>query len=116
MNLPDPRLVSLIAIGAAFYIPLGARRGYIQGTLGFRSLAVNLVIEQVVRLAGSLALIGHWFWLIRCNRSEFCSDRHRLLYGAGQTQRPREKSATVLACRSRNVPGHDLLRRPDDYQ
>jgi O-antigen/teichoic acid export membrane protein len=63
LNLPDPRLVSLIAIGAAFYVPLGARRGFIQGTLGFRSLAVNLVIEQVVRLAGSLALIGLGFGL-----------------------------------------------------
>ena len=57
LNLPDPRLVSLIAIGAAFYVPLGARRGFIQGTCGFRSLAVNLVIEQAVRLGGSLGLI-----------------------------------------------------------
>jgi O-antigen/teichoic acid export membrane protein len=63
LNLPDPRLVSLIAIGSAFYVPLGARRGFIQGTCGFRSLAVNLVIEQVVRLGGSLALIGLGFGL-----------------------------------------------------
>jgi len=63
LNLPDPRLVSLIAIGAAFYVPLGARRGFIQGTCGFRSLAINLVIEQVVRLGGSLALIGLGFGL-----------------------------------------------------
>jgi O-antigen/teichoic acid export membrane protein len=57
LNLPDPMLVALISIGAAYYIPLGARRGYIQGTLGFHSLAINMVLEQVVRLAGSLALI-----------------------------------------------------------
>ena len=57
LNLPEPRLVSLIAIGAAFYVPLGARRGFIQGTCGFRNLAINLVIEQAVRLGGSLALI-----------------------------------------------------------
>jgi len=57
LNLPASKLVSLIAIGAAFYVPLGARRGYIQGTCGFRSLAINLVIEQVVRLGGSLAFI-----------------------------------------------------------
>jgi O-antigen/teichoic acid export membrane protein len=63
LNLPDSRLVSLIAIGAAFYVPLGARRGFIQGTCGFRSLAVNLVIEQVVRLGGSLALIWLGFGL-----------------------------------------------------
>jgi O-antigen/teichoic acid export membrane protein len=57
LNLPDSNLIALIAIGAAFYIPLGARRGLIQGTLGFRALALNMVIEQAVRLAGSLALI-----------------------------------------------------------
>jgi O-antigen/teichoic acid export membrane protein len=63
LNLPDSNLVSLIAIGAAFYVPLGARRGFIQGTCGFRNLAINLVIEQVVRLLGSLALIWMGFGL-----------------------------------------------------
>lgn len=63
LNLPDANLITLIAVGAAFYVPLGARRGYIQGTCGFRSLALNLVIEQVIRLGGSLALIGMGFGL-----------------------------------------------------
>ena len=63
LNLPDANLITLIAVGAAFYVPLGARRGYIQGTYGFRSLALNLVIEQAVRLGGSLALIGMGFGL-----------------------------------------------------
>ncbi len=57
LNLPDTSLVALIAIGAMFYVPLGARRGYIQGTCGFRSLAINMILEQGVRLVGSLALI-----------------------------------------------------------
>jgi O-antigen/teichoic acid export membrane protein len=57
LNLPDTSLVALIAIGAMFYVPLGARRGYIQGTCGFRSLAINMILEQGVRLGGSLALI-----------------------------------------------------------
>lgn len=57
LNLPDPMLVGLIAVGAAFYIPLGCRRGYVQGTYGFRRLATNMVIEGVVRLGGSLLLI-----------------------------------------------------------
>src|SRR5450755_530072 len=30
LNLPDPVLISLLAVGAAFYIPLGVLRGYIQ--------------------------------------------------------------------------------------
>lgn len=57
LNLPDPALVALLAIGAAFYVPLGPRRGYIQGTYGFRGLAINLIIEGMVRLGGSYAMI-----------------------------------------------------------
>lgn len=58
LNLPDPVLIELLAVGAAFYVPLGARRGYIQGTCNFRHLAYNLVIEGSVRLCGSLAAIA----------------------------------------------------------
>lgn len=57
LNLPAANLVEIIAIGAAFYIPLGARRGYIQGSYGFKRLAINMIIEQAVRLGGSLALV-----------------------------------------------------------
>jgi O-antigen/teichoic acid export membrane protein len=57
LNLPSPVLVALLAVGAAFYVPLGSRRGYIQGTYGFRRLAVNLVVEGAFRLGGSLLLI-----------------------------------------------------------
>jgi O-antigen/teichoic acid export membrane protein len=57
LNLPSPVLVAILAIGAAFYVPLGCRRGYIQGTYGFRRLATNLVIEGTFRLGGSLLMI-----------------------------------------------------------
>ncbi len=57
LNLPSPILVVLLAIGVAFYVPLGSRRGYIQGAYGFHRLATNLVLEGLVRLGGSLFLI-----------------------------------------------------------
>ena len=57
LRLPSPILVDLIAIGAAFYVPLGSRRGYIQGAYGFRSLASSLVLEGSVRLCGSVLLV-----------------------------------------------------------
>ncbi len=57
LNLPSPVLVALIAIGIAFYVPLGSRRGYLQGAYGFRSLASSLVLEGAIRLGGSLLLI-----------------------------------------------------------
>jgi O-antigen/teichoic acid export membrane protein len=57
LKLPSSSLVALLAVGAAFYVPLGTRRGYIQGAYGFKKLAVNLVIEGLVRLVGSLLLV-----------------------------------------------------------
>jgi O-antigen/teichoic acid export membrane protein len=61
LNLSDSALVALLAVGAAFYVPLGSRRGYIQGTYGFRRLAINLVLEGAVRLGGSFLLISAGF-------------------------------------------------------
>jgi len=57
LNLNDPVLIVLLAIGVGFYIPLGSRRGYVQGAFGFRRLAGNLVFEGVMRLGGSVLLI-----------------------------------------------------------
>jgi len=57
LNLPTTTLVAVMAIGSAFYVPLGSPRGYIQGTYGFRRLATNVVLEGAVRLGGSLLAI-----------------------------------------------------------
>ena len=57
LNLPDPALISLLALGTAFYIPLGVRRGYIQGIHAFGPLAINFMLEGLVRLAGVYILI-----------------------------------------------------------
>ena len=57
LNLPSPVLVDLLAVGAAFYVPLGTRRGYVQGAFGFRSFAANLVLEGAIRLFGSLLMV-----------------------------------------------------------
>jgi len=57
LNLPNPIPIELLAIGAAFYVPLGSQRGYLQGAYGFRRLAINIVLEGLVRLCGSVLLI-----------------------------------------------------------
>jgi O-antigen/teichoic acid export membrane protein len=57
LNLPDQVLISLLAVGTAFYIPLGVRRGYIQGVHAFTSLAANFMVEGLVRLGGAYFLI-----------------------------------------------------------
>jgi O-antigen/teichoic acid export membrane protein len=61
LNLPSTTLVVFLAIGTAFYVPLGSRRGYIQAAFGFRNLAKNLVLEGAVRLVGSLLMIAVGF-------------------------------------------------------
>lgn len=61
LKLPTPFLVVLLAIGVAFYVPLGTRRGYIQGAYGFHRLGSNLVLEGLVRLGGSLLAIALGF-------------------------------------------------------
>ncbi len=58
LNLPYSSLIAMLAIAAGFYIPLGARRGYDQGSYRFHRLAMSLVIEGTVRLAGSYALVA----------------------------------------------------------
>jgi O-antigen/teichoic acid export membrane protein len=58
LNLPRPLLIDLLAIGVAFYVPLGSRRGSIQGLCRFGLLAFNMILEAAVRLGGSLLLIA----------------------------------------------------------
>jgi O-antigen/teichoic acid export membrane protein len=57
LKLPTPLLVTWVAVGAAFYVPLGIQRGYIQGVCKFHALAINVVVEGVVRLGGSVLLM-----------------------------------------------------------
>ncbi len=57
LHLPDPILVELLAIGTAFFVPLGCRRGWIEGTYRFRWFAINLALEAVTRLGGSYLML-----------------------------------------------------------
>jgi len=58
LNLPAKALILLLAAATVFYVPLGVRRGFMQGTYDFRPLAVNFSLEVVVKLLGALILIG----------------------------------------------------------
>lgn len=57
LNLQDPLLILLLGLGIFFYIPLGVRRGYIQGVHAFGSLSINFMLEGLVRLGGALLLM-----------------------------------------------------------
>ncbi len=58
LNLPAKTLILLLAAATVFYVPLGVRRGFMQGTYDFRPLAANFSLEVVVKLLGALILIG----------------------------------------------------------
>jgi O-antigen/teichoic acid export membrane protein len=58
LNLPSPLLVRVLAIGIVFYVPLGTRRGFMQGTYDFIPLAVNFSLEAVVKLVGAVVLMS----------------------------------------------------------
>jgi hypothetical protein len=51
--------VVLLGIGTAIYIPLGVRRGLMQGLYDFRHLAENFVLEVLVKLFGTLILLHY---------------------------------------------------------
>jgi len=57
LNLPTPWIVLLLAFGMAFYVPLGAKRGALQGTCAFPRLTLNFVLESVVKFAAAFALV-----------------------------------------------------------
>ena len=57
LNLPDRNYVVLLGLGTAIYIPLGVRRGLMQGAYDFKRLAENFVLEVLVKLGGALVLL-----------------------------------------------------------
>jgi O-antigen/teichoic acid export membrane protein len=56
-NLPAQHDLVLLAIAAGVYIPLGVRRGRMQGCYQFRGLAINVVVEVAVKLGGALLFL-----------------------------------------------------------
>jgi len=58
LNLPARALILLLAAAAVFYVPLGVRRGFMQGTYDFRPLALNFALEVIAKLTGALVLIA----------------------------------------------------------
>jgi O-antigen/teichoic acid export membrane protein len=59
LNLPERNYVILLGLGTAIYIPLGVRRGLMQGVYNFRRLAENFVLEVIVKLGGALFLLHY---------------------------------------------------------
>jgi O-antigen/teichoic acid export membrane protein len=50
-------MIVVLAAGFAFYVPLGARRGGMQGMCAFRRLAGSYVVEALLKFAGAVLLV-----------------------------------------------------------
>jgi O-antigen/teichoic acid export membrane protein len=64
LNLPSPWIVTLLAFGIAFYIPLGVKRGGMQGICQFGRLTWNFLIEAGVKFLGALVLVEAGFGIL----------------------------------------------------
>lgn len=57
LRLPSGVIVLLLALGILFYIPLGVKRGGLQGMCDFRRLTGNFVLESAVKFVAALILM-----------------------------------------------------------
>jgi O-antigen/teichoic acid export membrane protein len=57
LRMPSPTLIVLLGLGMLFYIPLGVRRGGMQGTCQFLRLSLNLAAEAFVKLIAAMVLV-----------------------------------------------------------
>jgi len=57
LRMPSPWLLVMMGGAIAVYIPVGVRRGHLQGECRFPRLAGNFVIEAAVRLLAAVALV-----------------------------------------------------------
>jgi len=57
LNVPGSILIAILAIGIAFYAPVGVRRGAMQGLCLFPRLSANLIVEASTRFVIGVALV-----------------------------------------------------------
>jgi O-antigen/teichoic acid export membrane protein len=58
LHIPNRWILAVLAIGLAAYVPLGVRRGGLQGTCCFARLSINFIIEAVVKVALAVFLVA----------------------------------------------------------
>lgn len=58
LHLPDPRILGVLAIGISAYVPLGVRRGAMQGACSFGKLSVNSIVESVAKFGAAILLVA----------------------------------------------------------
>lgn len=58
LRIPDPWLMVVLATGIAFYMPLGVKRGAMQGLCQFGRLSGNFLVEAAMRATAAVLLVA----------------------------------------------------------
>ena len=64
LRLSSPWIIILLAVGLTIYVPLGVKRGGLQGTCRFRGLSWNMAAEAIVKFVGAIVLIEMGFGVL----------------------------------------------------
>ena len=64
LRFSTPWIVILLSIGLTIYVPLGVKRGGLQGTCRFRALAWNMGAETVIKFVAAIVLIEMGFGVL----------------------------------------------------
>lgn len=57
LQMSSPWPLVILAVGMTFYIPLGVKRGGLQGVCHFRQLSFNFVLETIVKMVAAVVLL-----------------------------------------------------------
>ncbi len=64
LRLSSPWIIILLAAGLTVYVPLGVKRGGLQGTCRFRGLSWNMAAEAIIKFVGAIVLIKMGFGVL----------------------------------------------------
>ncbi len=64
LRLSSPWIIILLAVGLTIYVPLGVKRGGLQGTCRFRGLSWNMAAEAILKFVGAMVLIELGFGVL----------------------------------------------------
>ena len=64
LRLSSPWIIILLAVGLTIYIPLGVKRGGLQGTCRFRGLSWNMAAEAIAKFGAAMVLIEMGFGVL----------------------------------------------------
>jgi O-antigen/teichoic acid export membrane protein len=64
LRLSSPWIIILLAVGLTIYVPLGVKRGGLQGTCRFKGLSWNMAAEAIAKFVGAIVLIELGFGVL----------------------------------------------------